>query len=391
MNPDRRGFPKRHILFGIIMSVALIGCSDNEQSGSKNAASKPSAADIAAGKAIAERECKGCHGLDGKGAAPGIPNLADQRDRYLIASLKEYKDRKRAHAALRDIASHLSETEARNVAAYYASLPPIAPTVEKGAQIFSPYEHGKTLAAACTKCHGDDGNSKTPGTPNLAGQQPHYFVVATQEYLNGTRETSPMHGLIRGMNRLDMESVALFFASQTPAQRTAPAVGNPVAGEPLTAVCGGCHGSHGVSSDSATPSLAAQDAEYLVNATKAYRSKRRHDVMRRAVAALSDKDIDNITAFYVVQKSKAAENGQTLVRDLTEKCNRCHSADIDNLAVAFPKINGQDKDYLTMALRAYRDDRRQSSVMHNMSLPYGDAIIESLSSFYASQPTKPAK
>jgi len=43
-----------------------------------------------------------------------------------------------------------------------------------------------------------------------------------------------------------------------------------------------------------------------------------------------------------------------------------------------PKINGQDKDYLVMALRAYRDDRREGTAMHRMSLPYSDAVIESI-------------
>ena len=38
-----------------------------------------------------------------------------------------------------------------------------------------------------------------------------------------------------------------------------------------------------------------------------------------------------------------------------------------------------------MALRAYRDGRRESSMMHNMSLPYSDSIIESLATAYASQ------
>jgi cytochrome c553 len=41
-----------------------------------------------------------------------------------------------------------------------------------------------------------------------------------------------------------------------------------------------------------------------------------------------------------------------------------------------------------MALRAYRDDKRVSSVMHNMSTPYSDSVIESLASFYAGQPSK---
>jgi cytochrome c553 len=369
----------KHLLAALLLSVFLIGCSDDSSS------DKKFVADIAAGKAIADKECKGCHGLDGKGAAPGIPHLAGQRGRYLIASLNEYKDRVRMHAALRAIAANMSDTDTRNVAAFYASLPPIA--AEKMA-IFSPYDNGKVVAQACASCHGEDGNSKIVGTPSLAGQQPHYFVVAMQEYLYGLRETSPMHAMLRGMSKLDMESAALYFASQQPAQRPAPAVGNAAAGEPLSAVCGGCHGSHGVSTDAATPSLAGQEHQYLVNATKAYRTTRKHDSMRRAVVALSDSDIVNISAFYTVQKSRPAESGQTLVKELTDKCNRCHSAGQDNPALAIPIINGQDKDYLMMALRAYRDDKRGNPLMHKMSLPYSDSIIESIASYYASQPAR---
>ena len=56
--------------------------------------------------------------------------------------------------------------------------------------------------------------------------------------------------------------------------------------------------------------------------------------------------------------------------------------------MAAPKMKGQDKDYLIMALRAYRDDKRESSTMHRMSFPYSNAIIESLASWYANQPAK---
>ena len=61
---------------------------------------------------------------------------------------------------------------------------------------------------------------------------------------------------------------------------------------------------------------------------------------------------------------------------------------MQNTAIVVPKIRGQDRDYLIMALRAYREDRRESTMMHRMSLPYSDSIIESLSSFYAGQPAK---
>ena len=112
-------FSMNRLMLGILLSVALVGCSDKDNAGGSSS-DKPVARNAAAGKTFAERECKGCHGLDGKGVAPGIPHLAGQSDRYLLTSLKEYKDRKRTHAALREIAAHMSETDARNVASYYS-------------------------------------------------------------------------------------------------------------------------------------------------------------------------------------------------------------------------------------------------------------------------------
>ena len=372
----------KNIMLGIVLSAALLGCTDKGQPTAKS-----TAADVSAGKAVAERNCKGCHGLDGRGIAPAIPHLAAQRERYLLASIKEYKEGKRPHAALRDMTATMSEADARNVVAYYASLPPIANASVKDVQSSSLYQEGKTLAAACTKCHGEDGNSKIPGTPSLAGQQPHYLVAAIQEYHQGERKVDTMKSMMRGSNTSELEKLALYFASQTPAQRSAPARGDPVAGEPATAMCGGCHGSRGVSTDSATPSLAGQDPLYLVNAIHAYRKNRANWGMQRYVAGLSDKDIENISAFYAIQTSKAAGEAPSSAKELAEKCNRCHDAD-NNPAVTAPKMNGQDKDYLIMALRAYRDGKRESSMMHNMSFNYSNAIIESLASWYGSQPAK---
>jgi cytochrome c553 len=369
----------KHLLLALFLSVVLVGCSD------QSAPEKQSLADITAGKVVADKECKGCHGLDGKGTAAGIPNLAGQRGRYLMASLKEYKDRVRTHAALRAIAATMSEADTRAVAAYYASLPPIP---AGNVQVFSPYDRGKVVAADCANCHGADGNSKIAGTPNLAGQQPRYFVTATQEYLTGARQSAPMDPMLRKMSKLDLESVALYYASQTPAPRSAPSTGDAAVGEPRTAVCGGCHGSHGVSTDSATPSLASEDPIYLTQAIKAYRTTRKHDLMQRLVSTLGEQDIANIVAFYTTQKSKPAENGQTLLKDITDKCERCHAGEKNNPALAIPIIGGQDKDYLILALRAYRDDKRGNSMMHNMSMPYSDSIIESIATYYASRPAK---
>jgi cytochrome c553 len=73
---------------------------------------------------------------------------------------------------------------------------------------------------------------------------------------------------------------------------------------------------------------------------------------------------------------------------LVEKCDRCHGAGVEQPTLIVPKISGQERAYLINALRAYRDGKRGSSMMHNMSLPYSETLIESVASFYASQPAR---
>ncbi len=372
----------KNILPGIVLTLlALTACTEKTETPSKPVI------DIASGKAIAERECKACHGANGGGVAPAIPHLAAQRERYLLASLIEYKEGKRSHAALKDMTKLMSDADLRNVAAYFAGLPPVSNPTPQDIKHSSPYEQGKALAAACAGCHGADGNAKTPGTPSLAGQQPHYLVAAIQEYHQGDRKPGSMKSQLRDSDRLELENMALYFAAQTPVQRAPATRGDVAAGQPLTAMCGGCHGAGGVSSDAATPSLAGQDAQYLANATRAYRKTRQNWGMQRYVAGLSEKDIDDISAYYTAQNPKPADKVPSSTQELAAKCDRCHDSE-DPASASAPKMRGQDKDYLVMALRAYRDDKRESTTMHRMSFAYSNAIIESLATWYASQPAK---
>ncbi len=367
----------KNLLLPLLLSLAVAACTEQKP------ADKNVKGDVSAGRAIAERTCKGCHGLDGGGAAPGIPHLAAQREAYLLASIKEYKDGTRTHAALKDMTANMSDADVRSVVAYYASLPPVAREVAKDVQHSSPYQDGKVLAAACAKCHGEDGNSKTPGTPVLAGQQPHYLVMAIEEYHQGERKASVMGSMAQNP-KMDLEKLALYYAAQTPAPRPAPAVGNPALGEPATAMCGGCHGARGISTDGATPSLAGQDEKYLINSMMAYKKGRKNWGMQRYIAGLSDKDVENIAAYYSTQKAAPADVVPTTIKELIDKCNRCHDTE-NNPAMVAPKMNAQDRDYLVMSLRAYRDGKRHSTMMHNMSFAYSDTMIESIASWYSSQ------
>jgi len=369
----------KNLLLPLLLSLALAACTEQKPT------EKTAKGDVSAGRTIAERTCKGCHGLDGGGAAPGIPHLAAQREAYLLASIKEYKDGTRTHAALKDMTANMSDAEVRSVVAFYASLPPVTKPAAADVQHSSPYQEGKVLAAPCGKCHGEDGNSKTPGTPTLAGQQPHYLVMAIEEYHQGDRKAATMGSMAKNLSKMDLEKLALYYATQTPAQRTPPTVGDPAIGEPATAMCGGCHGARGVSTDGATPTLAGQDAKYLINSMMAYKKGRKNWGMQRYIAGLSDKDIENIAAYYSVQKAAPADVVPATIKELVDKCNRCHDAE-SNPAMVAPKMNGQDRDYLVMSLRAYRDGKRHSTMMHNMSFAYSNAMIEGVASWYASQP-----
>jgi cytochrome c553 len=371
-------------LMGMALLLALAACTDKQAPPEKSAAAAPAAADPAAGKMIAERECKGCHGLDGKGTAPGIPHLASQRERYLLASLEEYKEAKRPHPSRREMAPALSEGDRRNVAAYYAGLP--AAKASSGPQaVPSPYDEGRTLASGCSKCHGEDGNSKIPGTPSLAGQQPYYLVTAMHEYQRGERTAHAMKLISKGPDKLQLERLALHFATQTPASRPASQRGNADAGSLASGPCSGCHGADGVSHDASIPNLAGQDAAYLLKTIKAYRTTTGHWGMQRYVVGLSEQDIANLTAFFATQPPQAAVKPPLAAENFVKQCDRCH--DVDNAVVTAPKLRGQDKDYLVMALRAYRDGRRVSSTMHNMSSPYSIVLIDTVARWYAGQAT----
>ena len=102
----------------------------------------------------------------------------------------------------------------------------------------------------------------------------------------------------------------------------------------------------------------------------------------------TDEEIENLAAFYTVQESKAAESGSVTVQNLAERCDRCHGAGVEQPTLIVPKIAGQDRAYLINAMRAYRDGKRGSSMMHNMSMPYSEALIESVASLYAGQPAR---
>jgi cytochrome c553 len=81
------------------------------------------AADIAAGKAKSAA-CGACHGTNGISMIPMYPNLAGQKEQYLVLQMKAFRDGERKNMVMAPMAAGLSDTDIANISAYYASLDP---------------------------------------------------------------------------------------------------------------------------------------------------------------------------------------------------------------------------------------------------------------------------
>lgn len=81
------------------------------------------------------------------------------------------------------------------------------------------------------------------------------------------------------------------------------AAGDPAAGKAKIGTCMACHGNNGKGTTPEYPNLCGQNEKYLVIALKAYKSGERNNAIMKPMAAmLSNKDLENVAAYYAAQK-----------------------------------------------------------------------------------------
>lgn len=182
--------------------------------------------------------------------------------------------------------------------------------------------------------------------------------------------------------------------------------GNIKTGESKNAMCIGCHGIKGYQASFPevykVPMISGQGAAYIASALKAYQAgDRKHPTMRAIAASLTDQDMADLGAYYA-QHGKvegAAELAATPSKVPSEKvaallaknaCVACHGANFSKpLDASQPKLAGQHKDYLYVALKSYKTEGnakvgRSNGVMGGIAKQLSLADMKELSSYISS-------
>jgi cytochrome c553 len=72
---------------------------------------------------------------------------------------------------------------------------------------------GRAKALMCQACHGMDGLSKTPDTPNIAAQIEPYIVAQLQAFKSGARKNDAMSVVAPSLSDTDIEDLAAYFSA----------------------------------------------------------------------------------------------------------------------------------------------------------------------------------
>ena len=170
-------------------------------------------------------------------------------------------------------------------------------------------ENGKTQAAPCAACHGQDGATGLDGTyPNLAGQNQKYLRRQLLMIQAGTREIPLMAGQLNGKSEQDLADLAAYYASLPSKLSQAEGDDASIAMaarlyrggnlQKSVAACAACHSPGAVGNAPAGfPLISGQSPQYTIAQLTAYREGiRKTDddyggMMRDVAANLNDTEI----------------------------------------------------------------------------------------------------
>jgi len=205
------------LLSGLLSLAGLAGLSAPTLANASEAAA-PAKPDLAKGQAISAAVCGACHTADGSRGLPANPILQGQHAEYLVKQLTEFKAGKRVNPIMTGMAATLSEEDAKNVAAFYASKqakPGFAKDkalVTLGEKIYRGGIADRQIPA-CAGCHSPTGAGIPAQYPRVAGQHSDYAEAQLIAFRSGARANSTqMTAVAAKLNDREIKAVADYVA-----------------------------------------------------------------------------------------------------------------------------------------------------------------------------------
>lgn len=177
-----------------------------------------SAPEPAKGAAISTAVCAACHSNDGSRGIAANPIIQGQHPDYLVKQLVEFKAGKRENATMRAMAAPLSDSDMKNVAAFYAgkqAKPGFAKNKDLVALGEKIYRGGiaDRSVPACAGCHSPNGAGIPAQYPRLSGQHADYVEAQLVAFRSGLRHNNPAMTIVAAkLNDREIKALADYVA-----------------------------------------------------------------------------------------------------------------------------------------------------------------------------------
>jgi cytochrome c553 len=197
--------------------------------------------------------CAACHGKQGEGLRTNeyYPRIAGKPAGYLYNQLVNFRERRRHSPVMNHTVAYLSNDYLREIAQYYAALPPSfppatpappGPVLARGEALMTRGDPSRKVPA-CADCHGKALTGMNPAIPALIGLDAQYIAAQMGAWRNQTRRAqSPdcMADIASLLVPGDISAVAAYLAVQSPTGQSAAPL--PSGSLKLPMECGGLDG-----------------------------------------------------------------------------------------------------------------------------------------------------
>ena len=173
----------------------------------------------------------------------------------------------------------------------------------------------KAMADTCAGCHGTNGQSVGPASPNLAGMSAAYFTESMigfkalpkdAGHAEDARPATIMNRIAKGYTDEQIEAMGEYFAAMPVYKAAVPhdAAKAKMGAEVYDSGCAKCHDEGGALPDDDAGILAGQWLPWMQYSMEDFQSGHREmpKKMKKQVEKLSDAEIDAVLHYFASQK-----------------------------------------------------------------------------------------